>query len=279
MGNEKNDEIDLLEVLIKGINVIRANLVLIISFFVIGTLLGFAYYHSSRKVFENRMLVSSDILTESYCKSLIEDANRLIRERNYKFLGDQLGVTESIASEISSIAIKSPLSNEIEIVKESERKFFHVIIEVYSQEGLADLQNGIIRYFENNEFVKKRVSQRRDYLTKTIAKLDQEIKDLEVLKADVYTGDFFRKANGNAEFDPTTINSKILELTKEKINSQHYLDLANSVHLVEGFTRFQKPSKPKLSVSLVGGSLVGLFFVGVLIAFKSIRKILSMANQ
>jgi len=279
MGNEKSDEIDLVELLIKGIGLIKANLVLIISFFVVGTLLGFGYYYSSKKIFQNKMLISSEILTESYCKSLIEDANRLIREGNYKLLSEQLGVTEEVANEISSIAIKSPLTNEIEIGKESDRKFFHITLEVYDQEALKDLQNGLISYLENNEFVKTRVNQKKDYLKQTISKLEEEIKDLEILKSDVYSGEFFKKINGNAEFDPTTINSKIIELTKEKITLQHDLELANSVHVVEGFTKFQKPSKPKLSLSLVAGSLVGLAFVGVLIVFKSLRKLLAMAAK
>ncbi len=279
MGGEKNDEIDLVELLLKGIGIIRANLVLIVSFFALGSLLGFGYYYSSKKIFENKMLVSSEILTESYCKSLIADANRLIREGNYQALSEQLGVPEKIGREISSIAVKSPLTNEIEIGKESDRKFFHITLEVYDQEVLVELEKGLTSYLENNEFVKARVNQKKDYLQQTITKLEQEIKDLEILKADVYSGEFFKKVNGNAEFDPTTINSKIIELTKEKINLQHSLELVNSVHVVEGFTRFQKPSKPKLSLSLIAGSMVGLFFVGALIAFKSIRKLLAMAAK
>ena len=83
---------------------------------------------------------------------------------------------------------------------------------------LPDLQKGLISYLENNEFVKTRVNQKKDYLKQTISKLEQEIKDLEILKSDVYSVNFFKKANGNAEFDPTTINSKIIELTKRKDN-------------------------------------------------------------
>ena len=55
--------------------------------------------------------------------------------------------------------------------------------------------------------------------------------------------------------------------------------LANRVHVVEGFTKFQRPSKPKLSLSLLAGSVVGLFFVGALIVFKSTRKLLEMAAK
>ena len=152
-------------------------------------------------------------------------------------------------------------------------------LEVFDQEVLSDLQNGLISYLENNEFVKTRVNQKKDYLKQTISKLEEEIKDLEILKSDVYSGEFFKKVNGNAEFDPTTINEMIIEFTKEKITLQHDLELANSVHVVEGFTKFQKPSKPKLSVSVVAGSLVGLAFVGVLIVFKSLRKLLAMAAK
>ncbi len=137
----------------------------------------------------------------------------------------------------------------------------------------------MISLFENNEFVKKRIIQKKDFLTKTISKLEQEINDLEVLKADVYSGAFFKKANGNAEFDPTTINTVILELTKEKITAQHDLELANSVHVVEGVVKYQRHSKPKLSLSLVAGSTVGLFFVGLLLAFKSIKSLLAMSPE
>ena len=47
-------------------------------------------------------------------------------------------------------------------------------------------------------------------------------------------------------FDPTTVNSKILELTERKNkSSKSVLILANSVQVIEGFTAFEKPSKPK----------------------------------
>lgn len=279
MSSSKNDEIDLVEVLLSGIRIIRDNFWLIISFFVMGTLLGFIYYSTSKKIFENRMLISSEILTESYAKRLIEDVNHVVFERNYKLLTQQLGIKEETAKEIGSIRIQSPLTNETEIAKESERKFFHIIVDVYDQKILTELQNGLLSCIENNEFVKKRVIQKKDFLAKSISKLEQEINDLELFRSEVHNGNFFKKASGNVNFDPTTINSKIIELSKEKVKAQHDLELANSVHLVEGFTKVQNPSKPKLSLSLIAGSLVGLFFVGALIVFKSTRKLLEMAAK
>ena len=111
-----------------------------------------------------------------------------------------------------------------------------------------------------------------------IAKVDEEIKDMEMLKGKIISGEFFQRTQGNVMFDPTTVNSKILELTKERINLQNNLELVNSVQVIEGFTKYQRPVRPKLSLSLISGSFVGLVFVSLLIAFKSVRRILRMAD-
>jgi hypothetical protein len=109
-------------------------------------------------------------------------------------------------------------------------------------------------------------------------KVEEEITDMEAWKERISSGAFFQSVKGSVMFDPTTINSKILELTKEKITLENSLALVNSVQVIEGFTVFEKPTSPRLSVSLISGSLVGLTFVSVLIAFKSIRKLLRMAD-
>jgi hypothetical protein len=102
-----------------------------------------------------------------------------------------------------------------------------------------------------------------------------EIKELENLKTKIGSGEFYQSAKGNVMFDPTSVNSKILELTDKKLTLENNLQLSSSVQLVEGFTKFEKHTRPLLSVSLVSGSIVGLVFVGIFIVFKSLRAMLS----
>ena len=111
-----------------------------------------------------------------------------------------------------------------------------------------------------------------------LAKIYEEINDMDAFKEQIVSGSFFRSAQGNVMFDPTNVNSKIMELTKEKITMQNELELVNSVQVIEGFTKYERPVRPRLSVSLISGSFVGLVFVSILIAFKSIRRILQMAD-
>src|SRR5688572_33461823 len=115
-------------------------------------------------------------------------------------------------------------------------------------------------------------------LFRSLATVTQEINDLAEFKSRISSGDFFEKTKGNVNFDPTTVNSKILDLTEKKIAYENGLQLSNSVQVIEGFTKFEGASRPKLSVSLVSGSMLGLAFVVAVLALKFIRRALRMTN-
>jgi len=270
----KQEEIDLLKLFLKAVLTIRRNFWLIVIFFLVGAGLGWAYYSSSKKVYDNTMVISSSILTQSYCQKLIDGTNRYRRENNLKALAQQLSLTEEQAMEVFVIKIDDLL----EITDLKDQTAFLVTVTVGNQDILPDLQKGLVHYLENNEFVKIRVKQNERYLSETISKLEQEIKDIQELKLKISNGEFFEKAKGNVMFDPTIVNSKIVELTKEKLTLQNSLALVKSVQVVEGFSRFERPSAPKLSLSLIAGSFVGLFFVAALIVIKSVRKVLQLAE-
>ena len=268
------DEVDLLDLLLKGLNAIRANFWLILFFFLLGMALGLTNYFTERKVFENRMVVSSTIITKSYGKILIDKVNKHLGEDNVDIIAKDLKISPETVASLRHLSIE-PVT-EADEPKEADR--FIIIAETYNQDRLADLQNGLVYYFENNEFAKVREKQNKEFLKQVISKFDQEIKDMEEFKQRLFKGDFLQSTKGNVMFDPTSVNSKILELTKEKLNFQNSYALANSVHIIEGFTPFEKPSKPRLSISLAAGSVSGLIFVGILLGLKSLRRLMKMAD-
>ena len=268
------DEVDLLDLLLKGLNAVRANFWLILFFFLLGMALGLTNYFTERKVFENRMVVSSTIITKSYGKILIDKVNKHLGEDNVNIIAKDLKISPETVASLRHLSIE-PVT-EADEPKEADR--FIIIAETYNQDRLADLQNGLVYYFENNEFAKVREKQNKEFLKQVISKFDQEIKDMEEFKQRLFKGDFLQSTKGNVMFDPTSVNSKILELTKEKLNFQNSYALANSVHIIEGFTPFEKPSKPQLSISLAAGSVSGLIFVGILLGLKSLRRLMKMAD-
>jgi len=272
-----NDEIDLVELLVKVVLLIKRNLIQIIVFFVIGTGLGYAYASLAPKVYESKMLISSEILTESYSEKIFETLQNLVKEQNYEEFSSKIGLTMDESKSVSKIKIESALKDKPQ--KEDEKRFFLITVELTNQKILTKLQNGLIQFLQQNDFVRIRVDQRKKYYSDLIKKVDNEITSLEEFKNRIYNGKFFENARGNIMFDPTEVNTKIVELSKERGELVMALETANSVQVVEGFTQFDKPIWPKKSVSLAGGATLGLFLVGILIAFKSIRKLVRFAED
>src|SRR5688572_20575798 len=199
------NEVDLMALFLTGINVIRANFWLIVLFFCVGTALGVGYYYSSKKVYESKMVLSSGILTRSYSENLIEGLNRHRRERNFEVIMSLLSVSEKTAKSLGNMEIDNV--SKLDDLKETDK--FIITAYVLDQDILPELQKGLIYYIENNEFVKIRVEQNRNYLKQTLAKIGQEISDMEEFKQKIISGAFFQSARGNVMFDPTTVNSKI----------------------------------------------------------------------
>jgi hypothetical protein len=261
-----NNEIDLLHVIIKILRSFRANLWLIVIFFVIGCLLGFAYFKTKRRVYESEMIVSSTILTDAYSKLLFENVNKHLGQANYAVLSKQFNLPEEVLRQVGSLNTKT-LS---ETNDNKERDRFLITAEVFDQNILPQLEQGLIYYLQNNEFAKVREEQTKNFLKQMIVSVDQEIKELEHLKMKISNGEFFQSAKGNVMFDPTTVNSKIVELTEKKIDYENKLQLNKSVQVIDGFAKFQWHTEPRLSYSIGIGALCGFFISIAIIATRSL---------
>jgi hypothetical protein len=156
----RQDEIDLLDLLLKGINVIRANLGLLVFLTLLGAAVGLLKYYTARKVFENKMVISSGILTRSYGKVLFDKLNRRMGESDTEAVARDLKISKETLRSIKKIQIED-LAEE-DVAKESDR--FIVTVETYNQNSLPEIQKGLVYYLENNEFVKIRVEQNKNSL-------------------------------------------------------------------------------------------------------------------
>lgn len=275
----QNDEIDLLELFAKFIQTVRKNAISIISAFIIGSLLGLAYFQFAPNIYESKMILMSDILTSSYSERITESLDILINEQNAEALSKRLSIAEEEAKDVVKIEIES-LNQKNKDNEKNESSIFIVTARTKQNQLLPKLQEGIIRHLQNNEFVKIRVNQRKTYLQTMIDKVGEEISSLDSLKRRLFLGKpIYSKSAEMMLVDPTSIYSKIIDLNKERVNLKNSLELVNSIQLVEGFTLFKKPTSPKLSISVAAGSSLGLFFAALVIGFKSIRRIIQFSEE
>jgi len=265
MGDLQNqplhsDEIDISELLAKGLQGLKNNYKSFLKAITGGIVLGYLIFLFAPKRFESKMLISSDILTESYSKTIIEDLEQLIDEKNYIQLTNRLNLTEDQAAALRKIEINAVL--EKADVEENQKTYLTITCRSKDNTIWPALQKGLVSFFEENDFVKIRVDHRKKYNTQIIEKIDKELNDLNDLKLRIMEGKITQATKDNLVlFDPTTINSKILDLNKEKIHLQNGLEVINSIQVVESFTPFEKPVAPKFSISIISGAALGFIVV------------------
>ncbi len=273
MENRSTDEIDLQELGVKVIQYFRKHLKFVLISSSVGIALSIVVYSLSPKVFESKMLLLSDILTEPYSKQITESLNNLIREKNKKGLSLRLTLTEEEAELIDLIEIESVKKDK----DKSDASIFLVTVDIRDRAILSKLQDGMIQFLRNNEFVKIRVRQRKEMYQSLVDKIGTEISSLDSLKRRLFLGKpVYSKSAEMLLIDPTSIYSKIIELSKEQIGYKNALELVDSIQLVEGFTVFEKPASPKLSIFLVAGFTIGfLFAIGLL----TLLQLFKLANN
>lgn len=275
MNQPNSDEIDLQGLAINIIRYFSRYYKFISLAVLIGSTIGLVGFILTPHKFESQMILQSDILTESYSDRLTENLDRLIREGNDSILSTRLGLTIVEAKGIKTIEIESV--KKVPNTTKDESSTFIVTAVVDQKSLLPKLQDGIISYLRNNEFVKTRVRQREERFRLLIDKLEEEIQSLDSLKDRLFQGKpVYTKSSEMMLVDPTNIYSKIIELTDQQIHHKNSLELFNSIQLIEGFTPYEKPASPRLSIALLVGFALGFFgAIGIL----TVKQLIKMARE
>lgn len=272
MKDKPKDEIDLIELLARFVRLLKRNFALILVCVVVSLGLAIWVGLTSPKVHESRMMIYSDILTESYCDQLAKTLTALIKDRNYELLAKRLNLSTEQASKLRDVQIEGALEGA---VPEEARSFIVVVVRILDNSVLPDLQAGIIQYISQKDFVKSRTEEKRRYYEELIASIGEEIEKLEVAKQRITTGDYGRAA-GTVMMNPSDIYAQTVALVENKLSMEEKLHLVNSVQLVEGFSPLNQHVSPKLSLLLPAGMVSGLLVAFLIIG---LRYTLSLARE
>ncbi|HEY5822861.1 MAG TPA: hypothetical protein VIT44_00755 [Cyclobacteriaceae bacterium] len=267
-------EIDLVELIAKGFTFLAKNLKLIVSTLLLSGVLGLVFYYTSPKTYESSMIIQSDILTESYADQIATILQRLIKEQNDSTLAAKLHLSNSEASQLRKIEIEPP-SPTMGIIPEKEKIIFIITVQLTDYNLLPKLQAGLLKYLEENEYVKLRVRLKREMYTHLIEKMDKEIKSLDSIKTGVAQSLSSPKPMNESSLfflNGSDFYTQAVEIYKEKFDAENELGIVASIQLIEPFSLFKKPASPKLSVSLAASVTLGLFILAGILGIKVLKK-------
>lgn len=260
--------------------------------------------------YKSSMILSSVYLNYSLIENSIDKLNAMCEEKNRTVLAKTLNLDSEAAKNILKFEFKSfttqedliemallkeQLNNLLESKKEAGMKLsskialqnsasFEITVKALSPEVIENLEQALVSYFKQNDFIKKDIEIVRVNLTERRKKLVAESKELDSLKKLVYSNflDLAKQSRGSNNVilgekqltDPLTVlhedlalNEKILEIDRELF----LLDYTQ-FKIVDRFTAFRKPENFSIVLVMaisVAISIVLSFLIIALIKFNN----------
>lgn len=266
-----NDEIDLKDLLKKIVDVLSKGTKTIILSVVLGAVLGLTYFFNINTKYQSKLVLSSEVLVLANVQALLSPFEPLIEERNFALLAERLGVDEETAAKIKEIEVKSTFE------KESDNKelvnYFEVTATVTDNDILPQLQEGIVNFLQNNEFVQKRVALKEDGLKTLIDRIDKEIAQIDSVKTKIGQSVPLSATSPNVVLmEPSNLYEQALKMAEKQQLYKTQLALIESFQVVQGFTPYEKPSSPSWIICLVTGLAGGLIIGFAILFFKEMDR-------
>jgi len=239
-----NQEIDLIEIIVKIFNFFKKYLILFVIAIILGIVVGFFKSRKSSTTYKSSMLITSGIKSDVYKQLSIEGEfennnlipdligylNLQIQNADYQNLANKLNLDVAEVSKIISISVDEKEFNEK--LKASFSQNFLVTAEVVDNEIFKKLADAIKYYISNNLYVKNIGELQKKSAAELLDKLN-----VEIYKIDSIRNSINNQKNSNFIIYNLTENNSIsaIQLYKSKMRILNNLELSEPVYIIEDF--------------------------------------------
>ena len=291
------------------------NKALFLSLIAGGIVTGYLYANFQKKKFyETSMILSSEYLNKRIVDNTILKLNLLAGEEDKHGLAQILHISDSLAKTIREFKaipfIKETDLIELEVLKVQlknaqlenknqdvidqvikrieieNRHAFEITVRVYTPTVFLDLENALIAYFRDNDYVKKRIEITKINLFAKKQKLLGDMQKLDSLKEIIYSNYKSmalqsRQGSNNVILsdksvtNPVEIYQQDIVVYNELENVNRLLYLQPDFELVTGFTHFSEPASASQITIAVEGILIAIVLGYLIIALSTFNQYLS----
>lgn len=180
-----NEELDLGKLFVKFINFNRRNKKLLIVFILIGVLAVILYQNFKKPYYETNAICMSGIaeyerqdqvedLSQRTAIDLINHLQISIDNEDYSYISKALGIELNVASSIKKIEAEQLYQQDMDEKFYALNKF-EVRLVIFDNQLLSKISEGLIYYFENNDFVSNYYNRYLESNIKIIKDIENEI--------------------------------------------------------------------------------------------------------
>ena len=261
----KNNEIDIIGIFSLLISFYRKFKLLILTFFLIGIIVGVTDFYFRKNFYKTDFIVTSP----GFNSRLIVELARPIQ---FYF---KTGQTDSIMIHMNmpleAVASVKSVDYDTTIVN-----IIKINLEVYNSDYLNEIQSGFVKYFNSLPFVKNNVTKRKNELNRLITAIDNEIKQLDSLQNLILRN--LSDCQGSVSHVSSGLFSESVSLHEKKQELMVEQSKMNDFQLIRTDS-ILIPQK-SLSKNLLIFGFIG-FFVGIIVSILlNLRKIaISLLNE
>ena len=258
---------------------------LIISFTIVGTLMVVLFQKLRPAYFETRAIATSGIsaferiaddkefLTQRTAINLINNLQLGIKKSDYVVVSEKLNISKENARLIKSISAEQIFFKDQD-GKDHNTPKFEIKLSVKDNSIIKSVEEGLLRYFNNNKYISDFYSQYQATNNQEIEALNDEIKALNLLRSDKESNLDMSSFNLYSNKGITEVQNQIIELMQLKSVNSTNLKLLKPLSFVQGFTVSQVPERSVLILGSLAAfvsfilSVIVAIFVNVKQSFK-----------
>lgn len=277
---------DIFNLLKSILNFLQRQWKFMLSFFVIGLVLGLSYDILRSPYYETSATATSGlsyfegvidpseldypIIDQKIAIDMVNGLGKIIENGEYQILANKLKVPEDIAQTIKFIEAEQSYELDLENRRQKLSQFT-ITIKVTDNQSIKSVSDGFLLYFNNNSYSNMNYSLFQKQSPELITYLDQEIKDLQSYRSNLKDKTDFEMstisiANDNSE----SLQNQIIQLYEKKQALERDLELLKPLSFVSNFPVYKKPTSRTLF--RVGLLSFGFLFLGFFIAlFRDVK--------
>lgn len=282
---------------------------------IVSILLAIAYsFLLKKQYYESTMILSSRYLNKRLVDNTIEKLDVLSREPNKSNLARLFNISDTLADNIIGFSARPFISEtdiiELELLKEQlrtaqtdqpneqvikqvlekleieNRHSFEITIRTLNPQVIPNLQEALVNYFRNNDYVKRRIEINRTTLLARKEKLAKDLQKIDSLKAVIYANyksmaDQARSGSNNVILsdrsvtNPIEVYNRDLLLYDELQSVERQLYVQSDFEVVDGFTEFSEPASPSTTKMVLYALLLGIFVAYLDVAVRAFNNYLA----